>query len=185
MKARTLLAISAACMLSAVMTITAAAQTPAGGQDPKPMPPQAKKLAATDMDFVNRAAHAGVMEVELAQMAIKTSKTPALVSAANKIKTDHEAANKQLMALAAKKAHTPTALTAAEKTQGHGKLASLKGADFDKEWVAMMIKGHNEAIDLFTSASSSADPDIAAFATKTLLTLKEHLKTVQALSVAQ
>ena len=182
---RTILAMSTACLLTAALTATVGAQAPARGQTPKQMPPQSMKMAATDMDFVNKAAHAGVMEVELAQLAIKTSKTPALVSAASKIKTDHEAANKQLMALATKKAHTPTALTAAEKTQGHGKLASLTGADFDKEWIEMMIKDHNDAIALFTSAASSADPDIAAFATKTLPTLKEHLKTVQALVVIQ
>ena len=89
------------------------------------------------------------------------------------------------MAIAKRKVHTPTALTAADKTQVHGKISSLKGADFDKEWVEMMIKDHTDAIALFTSAASSADPDIAAFATKTLPALKEHLKTVQALVVIQ
>jgi len=186
MNTRTLVTMSAACMLTAALTATVAAQTPpARGQDPKPMPPQSMKMAATDMDFVNKAAHAGVMEVELAQLAIRTSKTPALVAVANKIKTDHDAANTELMALAKRKVHTPTALTAADKAQAHGKIASLKGADFDKEWIATMIKDHEAAIALFTTAASSADPDIAAFATKTLPALKEHLKTVQALVVIQ
>lgn len=185
MNTRTFVAMSTACMLTAALTATVAAQTPARGQDPKPMPPQSMKMAATDMDFVNKAAHAGMMEIDLALMAIRTSKMPALVAAANKIKTDHDAANIELMALAKRKVHTPTALTAAEKTQAHGKIASLKGADFDKEWIAMMIKDHENAIALFTSAASSADPDIAAFAAKTLPALKEHLKTVQALVVIQ
>lgn len=185
MNTRTFVAMSTACMLTAALTATVSAQVPARGPDPKQMPPQSMKMAATDMDFVNKAAHAGVMEVELAQLAIRTSKTPALVAAANQIKTDHDAANKELMALAKRKVHTPTALTAADKTQVHGKISSLKGADFDKEWIAMMIKDHTDAIALFTSAASSADPDIAAFATKTLPALKEHLKTVQALVVIQ
>jgi len=185
MNTRTFVTMSAACMLTAALTATIAAQTPARGQDPKPMPPQSMKMAATDMDFINKAAHAGVKEADLAQLAIRTSKMPALVAAANKIKTDHDAANVELMALAKRKVHTPTALTAAEKTQAHGKIASLKGADFDKEWIAMMIKDHEDAIALFTSAASSADPDIAAYATKTLPALKEHLKTVQALVVIQ
>src|SRR6187399_3087664 len=106
MNTRTFVTMSAACMLTAALTATIAAQTPARGQDPKPMPPQSMKMAATDMDFINKAAHAGVKEADLAQLAIRTSKMPALVAAANKIKTDHDAANVELMALAKHKVHT-------------------------------------------------------------------------------
>ena len=183
MRIRTIVAMKAACLLSA-MVVTAAAQTPppGRGQNPKQMPPQAA-LGAPDSEFINKAARSGALEVDLAALAIKNSKSPALIAAANKIKMDHEAANKALLAIAKKKNHTPPALTNDEKQMAHGKIMSLKGSDFDKEWVAMMIKGHTESIQRYTDASKSADAEIAAFATKTLPVIKEHLQTLQGLSI--
>ena len=49
-----------------------------------------------------------------------------------------------------------------------------------------MLKGHKKAVSDFEKASKSAkDPDVKAFAEKTLPTLKHHLEKVQALSGAQ
>jgi putative membrane protein len=37
-----------------------------------------------------------------------------------------------------------------------------------------MAKGHTQAVALFQAAAKSSDPDVAAFAQKTLPTLQEH-----------
>jgi putative membrane protein len=37
-----------------------------------------------------------------------------------------------------------------------------------------MAKAHTKAVALFEAASQSSDPDVAAFAKKTLPTLQEH-----------
>ena len=54
--------------------------------------------------------------------------------------------------------------------------------DFDKAYVEAMVDGHKKAVKLFTDAAQNCkDPDLKAFATKTLPTLKMHLDSIQAI----
>jgi putative membrane protein len=56
----------------------------------------------------------------------------------------------------------------------------MSGAEFDKSYVAEMVKGHMEADALFTKeAQSGQDADIKAFAAKTDETVKRHLTMIQ------
>jgi putative membrane protein len=97
--------------------------------------------------------------------------------------TDHGKANEELKALASSKGvELPADLDAKHKSV-HAKLAKLSGAEFDKEYVAEMLKGHKKAVSDFEKASKSAkDPELKAFAEKTLPTLRHHLERAQALS---
>jgi predicted outer membrane protein len=62
------------------------------------------------------------------------------------------------------------------------KLAKLKGAEFDKQYMASQVDMHNEAVKLFQAAEkSSSDAKIDQFVKKTLPTLQEHLTKAQAL----
>jgi predicted outer membrane protein len=61
-------------------------------------------------------------------------------------------------------------------------LASLSGADFDRAYVAKMVKGHKKAIHEFETASATlTDTDLKKYADKTLPTLREHLRMAQQL----
>jgi len=53
-------------------------------------------------------------------------------------------------------------------------LSAKSGAAFDKAYADHMAKDHSKAVALFESASKSSDPELAAFAQKTLPTLQEH-----------
>ena len=55
-------------------------------------------------------------------------------------------------------------------------MEKLEGASFDKAYVAAMVDGHKKMITVFEQASVSKDPQIKAFAEKTLPALREHLK---------
>jgi putative membrane protein len=54
------------------------------------------------------------------------------------------------------------------------KLGQRTGADFDREYMKMMVEDHAKAIALFEKASGNSDPEIKAFAEQMLPTLKNH-----------
>ena len=64
------------------------------------------------------------------------------------------------------------------KDQEHNnKLMSLSGDAFDREYMNQMVKDHEKDVKEFERASTKAkDPDVRAFAAKTLPTLREHLQ---------
>ena len=54
------------------------------------------------------------------------------------------------------------------------KLEQRTGADFDREYMKMMVKDHAKAITLFEKASGNSDAEIKAFAEQMLPTLRKH-----------
>jgi putative membrane protein len=61
-------------------------------------------------------------------------------------------------------------------------LTPLRGAEFDEKYMRMMVKDHNEDIELFEKAAKSHDPDISAFANKTLPVLGKHFVAAKKIS---
>jgi putative membrane protein len=132
-------------------------------------------------DFLVKAASGGLMEVELGRMAEQKASNAEVKSFGSRMVKDHSQANEDLKALAAKKNITlPTA--PGEDHQKHiADLKNLSGAEFDKQYVDMMVKDHQEDISLFEDATKDdkVDADVKAFAQKTLPVLKSHLQMVQ------
>jgi|GEM_PF-2009601 len=145
--------------------------------------PSDSKPAHADAAFMDDAAHAGHYEVEAAQLALKKGQSDAVKGFAKRMIDDHTAASQQLASLAAAKNHKlPDGPSLVQK----GKLKLLgthDGAKFDKSYIdGLGPKAHKETIELFEKASSKAhDPDVKAFADKTLPTLREHLKLAEEL----
>jgi putative membrane protein len=62
------------------------------------------------------------------------------------------------------------------------KLRTLKGADFDREFVRAMVKDHQMVIERVTHARSRInDPELTGLVDKLLPTLKQHLSMAQKL----
>jgi putative membrane protein len=134
----------------------------------------AKTAGATPETFVKTAAQDGMTEVALAKVALSKSSNQDVKDFATKMQQDHSQADQQLAAIAKTKGiAVPTKLDA--KHEAMVKTLSAKsGADFDKAYAQHMAKGHAKAVALFQAASNSSDPDLAAFAQKTLPTLEVH-----------
>jgi putative membrane protein len=63
----------------------------------------------------------------------------------------------------------------AEQMAEHAKLAKLSGAEFDREYMALMVEDHDKDVAAFLDESKDGSaPDIKSFAAKTLPTLQEH-----------
>jgi putative membrane protein len=131
--------------------------------------------AEDNADFMVKAASGGMLEVELGRMALQKASSPKVKQFAQQMIDDHTKANEELKALAAKKNITlPT--TPGDEAQEHiNDLAKYSGAEFDKEYLELMHKDHQEDLDLFKEAAEEAeDADVKAFAAKTLPVLQNH-----------
>jgi len=130
-------------------------------------------------DFVKDAAQGGMAEVDLGNMAVKNSQNADVKKFGQMMVDDHGKANTELKALAAKKNITlPTDMGSHQAT--HDRLQPMTGPGFDKSYVDAMLTDHNNDIkDFEKQAESGTDPEIKAFAAKTLPTLKKHLKAIE------
>ena len=139
-------------------------------------------MASRDRDFLMDAAMGGLMEVELGRLAAQQGASDAVKQFGQRMVDDHGAANQELMSLASSKGITlPTELD--EKHRAHvTKMSSMTGADFDREYVKMMVSDHRKDVSEFEKESRrGTDADLKAFAGKTLPTLQEHLRMAEAL----
>ncbi len=137
---------------------------------------EAMTAGATPASFVAHAAQDGMTEVELAKLALKKSSNDEVKQVAQKMQQDHSQANDQLASIAKSKGISlPTKLDAKHATMVKS-LSAKSGAAFDSAYAEHMAKDHAKAVALFEGASKSSDPDLAAFAQKTLPTLEEHKK---------
>jgi putative membrane protein len=142
--------------LSTAVAVVCLLGTPTFAQSAKPTDPQIAHIAYT----------AGVIDVAAAKQAIKKSKNKAVVSFAKDMVRDHEAVNKQALALVKKLKVTPedndTSRTLAKQaTAKQAELAKLKGAAYDKAYAANEVAYHKAVIGALETqlipASSNAE----------------------------
>ncbi len=136
---------------------------------------------ASPTDFMEDAAQGGMAEVELGKLAAQKAKDPEVKKFGQMMVDDHSKANKELMDLAKTKNFTPPAGLGSHQSVVD-KLKGLSGADFDKAYVDDMVDDHETDVSAFEKQSASgSDPEVKAFAAKTLPTLKKHLEAIKAI----
>lgn len=135
---------------------------------------EAMTKGATPQTFVETAAQDGMMEVDLAKLALKKSSNNDVKQFAQKMEQDHEQANDQLSSIAKSKGLTVPEKLDAKHEAMLKSLSAKSGKAFDQAYAEHMAKDHSKAVALFKGASQSSDADLAAFAKKTLPTLEEH-----------
>ena len=133
-----------------------------------------------DKSFIKSAYQDGLAEIKMGELGQSKSANPDIKAFASQMVTDHSAANTELKTLADSK-KVEVATDPSLVAQGKAKLLDAKtGADFDKAFAAGMVSDHKKAVAAFEKASSDAtDPDVKAFATKTLPTLQGHLSMAE------
>jgi len=135
------------------------------------------KKADTDQHFAKKAAAGGLAEVNLSKIAMKQTSNTAVKRFATHMVKDHTKANSELIKLANSKKVSVATTMDAEHQKLEKKLLNLKGAEFDRAYMAGQVKDHKETIALFEKeAKDGKDDDFRAWAKKTLPTLRDHLK---------
>ena len=133
-----------------------------------------------DAEFAVKAADGGMLEVQMGELAQKNGANAQVKSFAKMMVDDHTKANNELKALAAQKNITLPAALSNDNQKMYNDMMAMKGADFDKHYVDHMVDDHEDDVEMFRKTSmNAADPDIKAFAAKTLPTLEMHLQKIK------
>jgi putative membrane protein len=160
-----------------VLAVGAATMLPMLAEDTQmPSKNRASARSMGDQQFLKKAAEGGMAEVQLGQLASKNASTGCATEFGQRMVADHSKANDQAKSLAGEKNITLPASPSAKDQSLYRTLSSKTGSDFDKAYIGAMIKDHKEDITEFQQeANSGNDPDIKAWAAKTLPTLQQHL----------
>jgi len=140
----------------------------------------------TDKNFVHMASSGGLAEVQLGQLATKQAASPDVKQFGQRMVDDHTKANQELATIAQAK-NMPVATQLDPKHQAMAdKWAKLQGAAFDQEYLQGQVADHEQTVALFkTQIKEGKDDDLKTFASETLPTLEDHLKTVRVLVAKQ
>jgi putative membrane protein len=134
----------------------------------------------TDMQFATTAAKGSIAEVALGQMAATKAQSADVKAFGQRMATDHKKAGDELNAAGKADGVTiPQGLTGEHNADAQ-KLSKLSGAEFDREYMKLMVDDHKKDIALFEKESNSGkDSNVKQFAARTLPTLKEHLRMAE------
>jgi len=139
-------------------------------------------IAHRDSSFCEKAAEGSSQELALSQLAADHSQNSDVKEFAAKMVSDHTALNSKLMDLASKKGVSLDKYVAKGQQDDVDSLSKENGADFDKDYLKHMVKGHTEMVELFKSeGSKSKDADLAGFANDNIMTIQHHLDMAESL----
>ncbi len=138
-----------------------------------------------DEDFFQKAAAAGMAEVEAGHMAQQKGSSQAVKDFGAMMVKDHTAANNKLKTIAtAKSIKLP-------KSEGMMNKAKEKtedlhsGEGFDKSYIKSQIKAHEDTVALLQKEiDSGKDPEAQAFAKETLPKVKKHLDKINQIAAS-
>jgi putative membrane protein len=127
-----------------------------------------KAISAKDKKFLSDAAASGGWEIATGREAEQKAQSGAAKEIAARIVADYSKTNKELVDLGNKKGLGIS--TDAVKAQ------HIAGEDFDKRYLNLVVKDHEEESSVFAKeAKSGDDADLRNWAAKTLPTIKQHL----------
>jgi len=147
-----------------------------------PLGASAAQLSSQDRSFIEHAAMGGLAEVQEGQLAQSKAQAAPVKQFGQRMVQDHTPNNKELMALAQQKGVTPPAALDSKHAQEVASLQKDSGANFDRAYIRGELADHQEMAKLLQQEiTSGSDPDVKAYAQKTLPVIQEHLRMVQQL----
>jgi len=131
----------------------------------------------SDTHFVDHAYTAGQNEILLNQMALQRSRNEDVRKFAQKMLEDHSKNNQDLILIVSELRIAVPDKPLPEQEKGLQEISSNQVKDFDKEFMDHMVTEHEKAVKLFEQGSKELKNEkLKEYATKSLPTLKEHLK---------
>ena len=162
--------------LLAAATLALAAATGAQAAD-------AGKLSGQDKSFLKDAAEGGNAEVEASKVALDKSGSADVKTFAQMMVDDHGKAGTELKGLADQKGVKVSDTPSTVKKTEIKLLSERKGSSFDQHYAdSIGVKAHQDTVKLFQKeVDKGTDPDVKAWAQKTLPALQHHLELAQQL----
>jgi len=153
--------------------------------DPGSAPATVRASSLQDPQFVTAAAANGRYEVQASRLAMYRAASPQVRSYAQMLVDHHTRANNELMDLVRARGMRLPGVLPRDKRTKLDRLASASGSEFDRMYIRIVgIEDHQGDIALFERASRELrDPELRAWASKTLPALRSHLDAAQSLSL--
>lgn len=133
-------------------------------------------LRVDEKEFALRASTGGMMEVEAAKIALQKTRNAAVKDFAARMVKDHGLANKELATIANARGISLATTLPEDHINELDNLSALSDRPFDVQYIKMMIDDHNRTLVLFTNGTRLANPELKAFAQKTLPVIKKHFE---------
>jgi putative membrane protein len=144
------------------------------------MATQQHTLNSDDQQFMLQAAWAGMAEIRLSQLAGDRAGTDEVREFGQHMIHDHTAANQELKNLASRKGAQVSEELDREHTEAMNRLKSLKGPEFDREYINVMVRDHRKVIAEFErEAQQGEDEELKRWAGQTLPKLQRHLEMAE------
>lgn len=144
-----------------------------------------KALLATDeasAGFIVRALDGGMMELALGNLVAQKATNARVKSFGEMMVTDHGKANAELRDLASMRTVTVPQGTSDDKTKMINDISAKTGADFEKDYIEMMVDDHKKDIKEFESALKDVkDTSVQTFIRNTIPVLQKHLDSCTAI----
>jgi putative membrane protein len=133
------------------------------------------QLSEQDRTFAEEAAQGGMAEVELGQLAVQQAESQEVKDFGQRMIDDHGQANQKLEDIAQQmNIELPQELS--DEAQQRQQELQLSGAEFDREYMNLMVEDHQKDVDSFEQQTEEGQaPELVTFAEETLPTLQEHL----------
>ena len=149
--------------------------------------------ADNNREFLTKAMDANMAEVELGRLAQERAMNPVVKGFAQMMINDHSKGLDSLKPIASRQGTPMVAQLDEEHRQLRDRLATLRGAEFDREYMRAMVDGHEKVVDMlqtranedrFGADKGTAEPErandamameINQWAAKTLPTTRHHL----------
>jgi len=136
--------------------------------------------APGDQAFLRDASQGNLTEIENARLALKSAASDEVRRYAQRILDDHTRNQSDLRGVAQKAGVDLPNDIDSHHHDMQTQLTRLSGSDFDREYIRMMISDHQKDISKFEDAArNSKDSEVRDFASKTLPTLRDHLKSAR------
>jgi putative membrane protein len=134
-------------------------------------PDASKKISEKDKGFLLKVASSCIWEVKTSTSVESKLQSSSVKNVATRIISDHTRMNNELVQLGKKKN-----LDISVASNGQ----QIPGPNFDKNYLTLLQQDHQETIALFQKETQSGDdPEIRAWAKKTLPTLQQDAAAVK------
>ena len=147
--------------------------------------------AATGQDFaektfVSKALEGGDMEVQLGQLAQQKSQSNDVKQFAQKMVSDHsQMADKWFKPIAQQLGVAEPKGPSKKDKKEIARLQGLNGDEFDREYITMMVKDHQQDLKEFKDEAQSAqDPNVKQVAERGSTIITQHLQIIEQIAKA-
>lgn len=139
-------------------------------------------LSDGDRAFITKITQGGMLEVALGEHVTRKAAAADVRDFGKQMVIDHSTADEELKNIAANKGVNVPVQLDSDHRATYDKLAKLKGKKLDKEYSDDMARDHEEDVKELKEASQNLeDPDLRAWASKTVPVLEGHLQKAKAL----